>query len=682
MDKNWFPKDFKVIRDSVHGDIVVEEKYLKIINTPEFQRLRRIRQLSVANIVFPSADHTRFSHSLGTFHVMKKIIKQISEQFKALNIEINERDKEIAIVSALVHDIGHGPFSHAFEDLIPNAKKSHEEWTVDIIKSKKTKINEIMKITFDIKFPDDVARILRKENIEEDSGIRYIFFDVLSSLISSQIDADRLDYLVRDSFNTGVKFGNIDLDRIISSINITAQNGKYCVYIPEKYLVDIEEYLFSRYQMNKSVYFHPTKVELEEIIKLIFKRINELKNEKKLEYIPDIIERTLSNNLDASTYCLLDEDVLINAFHEWSFSKDKILSRLCRAYLDRDKYKKIKILDGSNENIEKFKLDLIKLLNGKTITKLDISQSFFWIEKKIQFTMYKTKKENILVLDKNGKLVDFSEISKVFSKSDQGNINEFTSNYTYIDTETMKYYYKKFSETDLIDINNLINKYDTRNYIEIENKYLVKSYDFDQIDNYLQKKYGKDFIIGEKKEQIDTYYDTLAHEFYSSGETLRIRELNSKYIFTIKTPVSDSGNILLGNENERFEYEQEIVDNNIEKCKDLIQEKSSTKIDINTQFIIPLIVIKNNRRKSILKYLGAIFEISYDDFIYYDSKNNVLFEVGKERQIEIELKSAYSKKLVLNKFCQEFEKEFDQLTYTTDSKLKIGIEILKRKNKE
>ncbi|SUY46529.1 metal dependent phosphohydrolase [Clostridium putrefaciens] len=120
----------KIIRDSVHGDIFIEQKFLDLIETPEFQRLRRIHQLSVANLVFPSAEHTRFSHSIGTFHVMKLIIDHFEEVFNEVNIVIGDRDKNLCLAIALLHDIGHGPFSHAFEGI---SKDSHEEWTKKII---------------------------------------------------------------------------------------------------------------------------------------------------------------------------------------------------------------------------------------------------------------------------------------------------------------------------------------------------------------------------------------------------------------------------------------------------------------------------------------------------------------------------------------------------------------------
>lgn len=122
----------KIIRDAVHGDIFVEDKFLKIIDTPEFQRMRRIKQLSVANIVFPSADHTRFSHSLGCFYVMKQIIAHFDSIFGKMGIEVSKQDKDIALLAALLHDIGHGPFSHAFEDITYQDDSGHKAYDYQI----------------------------------------------------------------------------------------------------------------------------------------------------------------------------------------------------------------------------------------------------------------------------------------------------------------------------------------------------------------------------------------------------------------------------------------------------------------------------------------------------------------------------------------------------------------------
>ena len=166
----------KIIRDAVHGDIFVEDKFLKIIDTPEFQRMRRIKQLSVANIVFPSADHTRFSHSLGCFYVMKQIIAHFDSIFGKMGIEVSKQDKDIALLAALLHDIGHGPFSHAFEDIHPKgaAQVSHETWTSRIITCHSGTIYKQIEETFGKGTAEKVSELIEKQRRVKSSEENYI----------------------------------------------------------------------------------------------------------------------------------------------------------------------------------------------------------------------------------------------------------------------------------------------------------------------------------------------------------------------------------------------------------------------------------------------------------------------------------------------------------------------------
>ena len=673
MQKNWFPKDYKILRDAVHGDIIIENRYIAVISTKEFQRLRRIRQLSIASLIFPSADHTRFSHSIGTFYVMKKMITQISKQLSNLKYDISERDKDVALLAALLHDIGHGPFSHAFENIFSNMQ-THEHWTVDIIKNKKTSIHQVLCIEFDENMPNDVANLIEKNTIKKIDDSNRIFYNVLSSLISSQIDADRLDYLLRDSYHAGVIFGNIDLNRIISAIHITIYDRQPVVYIQEKYLTDIEEYLFSRYQMNKSVYYHPIKLEFEEIIRLIFTRVRELIDDKKLEYTPEYINKISNNKLSIAEYCDLDESTLTSDFKIWMKSKDKVLSKLCTAYINREKFTKVRILDGKQKNIDDFKKELFQILQHYKLIMYNKNIKYFWIEKYFEFTMYKSNKENILVLNKLGKMQDITEISSVFSNSQNDIVNKYTGIYTYINYDILEYLVIEKKNECIQEVRNLVDSYDSRNHIEIENKYLLNELSFDEIEKFLAENYHENFKQIDCCEQIDTYYDTLKREFYEASETIRIRKRKSDYIFTIKTPVSKTDTDLVENKNERFEYEKKICSDDIASCYDYIKEKSTLGKDITTEFVAPLLIIKNKRKKFELEYKNTILEISFDDFSYHrDISQESYFS---QKQIEIELKSDYSKKILLESFCIFFEEKFPCIHKTVDSKLKIGMSKL------
>ena len=632
MEKNWFPKDYKIFRDAVHGDIIVENKYLAVIGAKEFQRLRRIRQLAAASLVFPSADHTRFSHSVGTFYVMKKIIAQIAEQFAHLKRTIDERDKNIALLSALLHDIGHGPFSHAFENIFSENPKTHEEWTIEIIKSKATAVNKILCAEFDDAMPADVASLIEKSTIRKTNDVNAIFYNILSSLISSQIDADRLDYLLRDSYH------------------------------------------FSRYQMNKSVYYHPTKVEIEEIIRLIFKRAGELLDNGTLERIPDYLQKMQRGELSVSEYCELDEPLLIGDFRNWMQSSDSVLRLLCAAYLNREKFSKIKILDGKRSSIDDFKKNLCAVLNKYAAGITDLDSAYFWIERNFSFTMYKSNTENILVLNKMGKMQDITEISSVFTPTKDNAVNRYDGTFTYLSFPILKEYAHTRQKKMLEDVTTLVNSFDTRNHIEIENKYLLGGESLERVEAHLAREYGKAFAHSEACTHTDTYFDTLARDFFMAGETIRIRERDGTSVFTIKTPVSKDSKDLVENKNERFEYEKRIDRPDITLCYDYINEKSRFGRDITFEMVAPLLIIKNRRKKCRLNYQSAEFEIVFDNFSYFEDGAETPYYA--EKQIEIELKSDYSKKIALEAFSAALEKTFPLLQKTTDSKLKIGIQKL------
>lgn len=674
MEKNLFRENEKIIRDTVHGDILIEDKFLKVINTKEFQRLRRIKQLSVASIVFPSAEHTRFSHSIGTFFIMKKIINHLEEEFKKLRITIPSRDKDMALVSALVHDIGHGPFSHAFESLISKKQKSHEEWTIEIITSKETEIHQKLCEEFDEDFPNEVASLIQKNPAPDYSKLN--FLTMISTIISSQIDADRLDYLVRDSYNTGAKFGNIDIDRLISGLKMTIHNDSYTLYLPQKYLNDVEEYLFSRYQMNKSVYYHPTKVEYEQLIKLIFKRASELYNKNKLEQYPELLEKVFLNDLNVTNYCQLDESLFVWSFNVWKKSNDFILSTLCKNYLERKKFLKINILDNENNQVILFKKDLINILEDEYENNF-FEDKYYFIEENYSYSMYKKDKENIKFLDNFGKLKDFSEMTNIFNRENKNKILEEKGKLIFINLDIIKHTHN-ISEETLIRIKSLINSYNYINHIEIEQKYFIDDRSiFNEIASFLSKEkqnYSiKNIQNASEVLQIDNYYDTQNLDLFKKDKTLRIREKKNKKILTFKSKIKQDDSDIVKNQYERYEYEKEIKDLEINNHLDFIKEKININFDEKNQ-LKKILKIKNNRKKIEFEFNNTKLEMAFDDFEYFDNNDKSL---GKDFQVEVELKSEYSTKINLIKFCRILKNQFsERLEETISSKLKKGMELL------
>lgn len=235
----------KFIRDSIHGNLQVDDFEVKLIDTPQLQRLRRIRQLGFTNLVYPGANHTRFEHSIGTMHLASKLADQIS---------LEKDKKQILRICALLHDLGHGPFSHVSEAVIPD---SHEELTIKLIRE--SIISDIISEKFDLK---EVEATIRGER-------------VLGQAISGEIDVDRMDYLLRDSHYTGVAYGIIDVERLIQNLKIEDD-----LILDKKGVPAAESALLARYFMYPSVYQHHTT----RIVNAMFRRcLKRLISEDKID---------------------------------------------------------------------------------------------------------------------------------------------------------------------------------------------------------------------------------------------------------------------------------------------------------------------------------------------------------------------------------------------------------------
>jgi len=270
----------RVIRDPIHGYIHIEDKVIwDLINSKEFQRLRRVRQLGSTLMVFPSGEHSRMMHSLGAYEIARRMINEVDD----IRNTLTEREKMVLMVAALLHDIGHAPFSHSFESIL---SCKHELYTAQIITG-----------------PSEVADVLRNigENLPEEvaSVIDHTHPNpILSQLISSQLDADRLDYLLRDSYFTGVSYGQIDLDRILRTMRV--KDNK--VVVKRSSIYTVENYIMARYHMYWQVYLHPISRSYEAIMANLFKRmeyLHEMDPDTTADYpmfTPLLEKRVLTND--------------------------------------------------------------------------------------------------------------------------------------------------------------------------------------------------------------------------------------------------------------------------------------------------------------------------------------------------------------------------------------------------
>jgi len=379
----------KIINDPVYGFIQLPTGIIfDIIQHPVFQRLRRIRQLGFTNLVYHGAEHTRFAHAIGAFHLMTKALNML----RSKGVEVSDEEKEAAQIAILLHDIGHGPFSHSLEQTI--LPYHHERLTLALMRY----LNEI----FD-------GRIGLAIRIFEGSYHK----PFLHELVSSQLDMDRMDYLNRDRFFTGVSEGVIGYDRMIHMINVN--EGK--LVVEEKGIYSVEKFLVARRLMYWQVYLHKTSLAAEFMLKLVLQRARSVILKGGSEgYIPSALNKILK--LDWVTqeeispeilklFLELDDYDIISAMKEWRNSSDPMLSYLCECLYYRRLFK-TKI--GSHEEV----------VNAHREIRVNMIKEGRWTEEEVDTLLhiekaenhaYKTSLQNILILYKDGSVRDISEAS-------------------------------------------------------------------------------------------------------------------------------------------------------------------------------------------------------------------------------------------------------------------------------
>jgi uncharacterized protein len=308
----------KVFKDPVHRYVHVQDKVIwELVATSEFQRLRRIRQLGTTYFTFHGAEHSRFNHSLGVYEIVRRIIDDVFRERPLLNDE----ERLLCLCAALLHDLGHGPFSHSFEKVF---HYDHEEFTQAIIVGD-TEVNRVLKQVGD-DFPKKVAEVIAKTYKNK----------LVVSLISSQIDADRMDYLLRDAYYTGVSYGNFDMERILRVMRPQEDQ----VVFKSSGMHAVEDYIMSRYQMYWQVYFHPVTRSAEVILTKILHRAKHLyKEHYEFKTAPVHLISIFEEKLTLQDYVKLDEAIFTFYFQVWQDEDDEILSDLCRRFLNRNLFK-------------------------------------------------------------------------------------------------------------------------------------------------------------------------------------------------------------------------------------------------------------------------------------------------------------------------------------------------------
>lgn len=391
----------KVFRDPVHGHIHIQDSIiLDLINTREFQRLRRINQLGTTSFTFHGAVHNRFAHCLGVYEIARRIADMFNysypNQMPGDGLWDN-KERLVLICSALLHDVGHGAFSHTFEKLFDT---DHEAITRQLITSPDTEINRIL-LQVSPDFPNKVAAVINHTYPNPQ----------VVQLISSQCDADRMDYLLRDSYFTGVHYGNFDINRILRVMR-PYQGGIIFDYAG---MHAIEDYLVSRYQMYMQVYFHPVSRAMEMILHSLLKRAKDLyeKNPSYFQMSSPFLVPFLKDEWGLEDYLRLDDGVMRTYFQQWlATSDDAILTDLANRFINRKPFKSVTY--SSKDQVEA--LQEIT----QEIESLGYDSKYYILTNSsydLPYDLYDPNKKNprtqIELLERDGHIVELSKASQL-----------------------------------------------------------------------------------------------------------------------------------------------------------------------------------------------------------------------------------------------------------------------------
>ena len=376
----------KIINDPVYGFITINHPLIfSIIAHPYYQRLRRIQQMAMAQLVYPGAVHTRLHHSLGAYHLMGCAVTEL----RSKGVEITDEEETAVKAAILLHDIGHGPFSHALEHVLVKGVH-HEQLSLQIMDLMNTELEGQLTLAINI-FTDQYHK------------------PFLHQLISGQLDTDRMDYLSRDSFYSGVSEGVIGYDRILKMLVV--HEGQ--LMVEEKGIYSVEKFLVARRQMYWQVYLHKTVLAAEKMLVKIIERVRDIYSKADTALITlselDFFLGAFSGKMDTvalEKFCAIDDHDVMHAIKRWSKHPDKILSLLCQRFLDRKLYK-------ARIQSEPFEELYIHQKQQETIAQFGINPAdiqYLCFTGEATNTLYQTKDERINILFKDGTVSDISQI--------------------------------------------------------------------------------------------------------------------------------------------------------------------------------------------------------------------------------------------------------------------------------
>lgn len=397
-DLEMLPRE-KVFRDPIHNYIHVQHRViLDLINTKEFQRLRRVKQLGTASFTFQGAEHSRFTHCMGVYEITRQICDNFQRNYPTKTPGDglwDDNERIVALCAALLHDVGHGPYSHTFEHIF---NTDHEAWTQEIITSPETEINQVLrKVAPD--FPEKVASVIA-HTYENPQVVQ---------MISSQIDADRMDYLLRDAYFTGTKYGMFDLTRILRVM----RPYKGGIAFDNDGMHAVEDYVLSRFQMYQQVYFHPVSRGMEVVLTKLLQRAKDLYEHNHMNdfEMPSLLIPFFENNVTISDYLLLDDGILNTYFTLWQGYPDEILKDLAYRFLNRKPFKSAEY----NQDTEKILPDLANIVESAGFAKeyYTATNTSYDLPYDIYSPHSNKSRTQIEIMNDDGSLIELSTVSNL-----------------------------------------------------------------------------------------------------------------------------------------------------------------------------------------------------------------------------------------------------------------------------
>ena len=384
----------KVLKDPVHSYIHIHYEVIwNCLDSKEFQRLRRIRQLGGDFQVYPTAEHSRFSHSLGVYEIVRRMVTEV----KSLCVELTEYEKVCVMLAGLLHDVGHGPFSHAFEHI---TNHSHEEYTAKIILGN-TELNAILRAVSE-KLPLDIVSIIQHTHEN----------DILNQIVSGQLDADRMDYLLRDSYFTATSYGQFDLERILRTMRVRKTNeGRKVIVVKYTGIHSVEDYIMARYQMYWQVYYHPVARSYEAVFIQLFNRLKDIFKVDK-DYFEDmkvLIPFLEKSEVSVEEYFKLDENSLLYCCALIQDKEDKIAADLAKRLQNRRLFEYV---DYNEENLAQIK-NMLKENN--------FDERYYLKIENIEASVYSPYKGRKILIEKlNGDIVALEKASTIVESITKG----------------------------------------------------------------------------------------------------------------------------------------------------------------------------------------------------------------------------------------------------------------------